>query len=177
MRLLFVKEELSWPRSSGHDVHAYHMMRACAALGHEVSLATAGTPSPEAVAGLSLKKVYAFGAWPAASPSAPASTWLQNKFRNFYGVPEREVSAIGEIARDSRAEATIVVGLRVLPYFAALAGQIRVWYAADEWALHHLSQVRLGDGRMLENLNQPRSRECTAGAPEADRQGLGCVAA
>ena len=153
MRLLFVKEHLSWPRSSGHDVHAYHMMRSCAALGHDVSLATSRTPSPDAVAGLPLEKVYAFGAWPTSS-AAPALTWLQKKFRDFYGVPEREVLAIGEIARDNRADATIVVGLRVLPYFAALSGRLRVWYAADEWTLHHLSQVRLGDGRMIENLNQ-----------------------
>ena len=153
MRLLFVKEELSWPRSSGHDVHAYHMMRACAALGHDVSLATSSEPSSGAVAGLPLQALYAFDAWPSAR-SAPPATWLQRKFRDFYGVPVRHVSAIGEIARETKAEATIVVGLRVLPYFAALAGQIRVWYAADAWALHHLSQLRVGDGRMLENLNQ-----------------------
>ena len=66
MRLLFVKEELSWPRSSGHDVHAYHMMRACAALGHDVSLATSSEPSSGAVAGLPLQALYAFDAWPSA---------------------------------------------------------------------------------------------------------------
>ena len=26
MHLLFVKERMAWPRSSGHDVHGYHMM-------------------------------------------------------------------------------------------------------------------------------------------------------
>ena len=36
MRLLFVKHSLVWPRSSGHDVHTFHMMKACAELGHEV---------------------------------------------------------------------------------------------------------------------------------------------
>ena len=41
MKLLFIKQSLSWPRSSGHDVHGFHMMKACAALGHDVSLATA----------------------------------------------------------------------------------------------------------------------------------------
>ena len=51
MRLLFVKEALAWPRSSGHDVHCFHMMRALAALGHEVSLATVKPAADEALAG------------------------------------------------------------------------------------------------------------------------------
>ena len=33
MRLLFVKHSLVWPRSSGHDVHTFHMMKACARTG------------------------------------------------------------------------------------------------------------------------------------------------
>ena len=37
----------------------------------------------------------------------------------------------------------VVVGLNVLPYLGAVSGALRVWYAADEWAWHHLSQVRL----------------------------------
>ena len=37
----------------------------------------------------------------------------------------------------------VVVGLNVLPYLAGVSGPLRVWYAADEWAWHHLSQVRL----------------------------------
>ena len=36
MRLLFVKQSLAWPRASGHDVHTYYMMKACAGLGHAV---------------------------------------------------------------------------------------------------------------------------------------------
>ena len=36
LRLLFVKECLAWPRSSGHDVHTFHMMRALASLGHSL---------------------------------------------------------------------------------------------------------------------------------------------
>ena len=54
MRLLFVKDSLAWPRSSGHDVHSFHMMQALARLGHEVGLLTAAEPAPEAIAGLPL---------------------------------------------------------------------------------------------------------------------------
>ena len=66
MRLLFVKEALAWPRSSGHDVHCFHMMRALAALGHETSLATLRPPVEEAVAGLPLRgaSCWARPPWP-----------------------------------------------------------------------------------------------------------------
>ena len=56
MRLLFVKHTLAWPRVSGHDVHAFHMMQACAARGHEVVLATAVEPAPEAIRDLGLAR-------------------------------------------------------------------------------------------------------------------------
>ena len=54
MRILVVKQSLAWPRSSGHDVHTFHLMKACAELGHEVALATAHEPRPEAVPVVSL---------------------------------------------------------------------------------------------------------------------------
>jgi hypothetical protein len=54
VRLLFVKPSLAWPRSSGHDVHTFYTMKACAELGHEIGLVTSATPSSEAVAGLPL---------------------------------------------------------------------------------------------------------------------------
>jgi hypothetical protein len=50
LRLLFVKDNMAWPRSSGHDVHCFYMMQALTRLGHEVSLLTAAAPAPEAVA-------------------------------------------------------------------------------------------------------------------------------
>ena len=56
MRLLFFKHSLAWPRSSGHDVHAFHMMQACVQLGASVSLATVKTPVPEALDGLPLAR-------------------------------------------------------------------------------------------------------------------------
>ena len=40
MKLLFVKPSLTFPRSSGHDVHTFYAMKACAELGHDVGLAT-----------------------------------------------------------------------------------------------------------------------------------------
>ncbi len=55
MRFLFVKPRLAWPRSSGHDVHCYHLMKALAEQGHALGLATVAESPPEAVAGLPLE--------------------------------------------------------------------------------------------------------------------------
>ena len=41
---VFVKPGLAWPRSSGHDVHCYHMMEALANRGHRLALATLAPP-------------------------------------------------------------------------------------------------------------------------------------
>jgi glycosyltransferase involved in cell wall biosynthesis len=150
MRLLFVKETLESPRSSGHDVHSYYMMRACVELGHDVSFATVTQPTPRALDGLTLQTLYDLGG-PGDSRHLPAS-WLQRRFRSFYGVPEAQIGRVSDAVRSSRADAVIIVGLDVLPYFVGLSGVMRVWYAADEWVLHHLSQLKFGDSRFRENL-------------------------
>jgi glycosyltransferase involved in cell wall biosynthesis len=143
MRLLFVKEALAWPRCSGHDVHCFYMMQALARLGHEVSLLTAAEPLPRAVEGLALTNRRCFPA-NGEMPAAPLRlTRLQERFRSYWGISPARIAAVGHMADECRADAVIVVGLHVLPYLGAVEGRLRVWYAADEWAWHHLSQVRL----------------------------------
>ncbi|QEG32458.1 D-inositol-3-phosphate glycosyltransferase [Gemmata obscuriglobus] len=144
MRLLFVKDSLSWPRSSGHDVHCFHMMQALTRLGHEVGLLTAADPLPEAVAGLplSFQRTFPKRGEPADGP-VPNYRWLQRKFQGYWGIDENRVRCVGQSALDMGADGVVVVGLNVLPYLGAVKGKLRVWYAADEWAWHHTSQVRL----------------------------------
>jgi len=152
VRLLFVKHSLAWPRSSGHDVHTFFMMKACADLGHEVSLATVVPLEARAVEGLTLKHHTRLSA-PIADPTEEIpSTWLQKKFRSFWGVDELHVLALKRAVETERPDAVIIVGLDALPYFPPIQGPIRVWYAADEWALHHLSMLQLRRGHFLENL-------------------------
>lgn len=152
MRLLFAKHSLVWPRSSGHDVHAYYMMKACATLGHDVSLATVGEPSSQAIAGLPLRAHFRLDDRGDTGALNGRASWLQRRFRSFYGIPDARLSALVRAADESRADAVVVVGLDGLPYFPALSGRVRVWYAADEWVLHHLSQLRLGDPALRANL-------------------------
>ncbi len=155
MRLLFVKDALSWPRSSGHDVHSFHMMQALARLGHEVGLLTATEPPPEAVAGLPLafQRVFPKRGEPPVGP-APSFRWMQRKFQSYWGIDENRVRAVAQSAADMNADGVVVVGLNVLPYLGAVKGRLRVWYAADEWAWHHISQVRAFSPRTWGEMKQ-----------------------
>jgi glycosyltransferase involved in cell wall biosynthesis len=143
VRLLFFKEAFAWPRAKGHDVHCFYMMKALGELGHEVSLATLAPPPPESVEGLPLVTRHVLkGAEVPAEEPALALTRFQERFRNYWGVDAAPIQALGRAARECGAEAVVAVGLSVLPYLGAVRGSLRVWYAADEWAWHHLSQVR-----------------------------------
>ncbi|HBI44871.1 MAG TPA: hypothetical protein DDY78_18750 [Planctomycetales bacterium] len=144
LRVLFVKEGLAWPRASGHDIHCFYMMQALAGQGHTIGLMTAAEPVSEAVAGLDLdfRRTFAPDGEFVAGPE-PRLTRLQERFRNYWGIDPNRQRAVGRAAAEFRADAVVVVGLDVLPYLGAVEGPLRVWYAADEWAWHHLSQVRL----------------------------------
>ena len=147
MKLLFYKSGFAWPRASGHDVHAYNMMRAMAALGHDVALVTRDAPPDAALAGLTLVHRGVLSA-PAPSVTAqpvPPLAGLQERFRSYWGVERESIEALAKHVAAVRPDAFVVVGLDVLPYLAAGQGAHRVWYAADEWFLHHLSLARLSE--------------------------------
>ena len=144
-RILFVKDSLAWPRSSGHDVHTFHMMLALARLGHEVGLLSAADPIPEAVAGLPLvlRRTFPAAGAPSLDGPEPTLSKLQEKFRRYWGIDPNRIRAVGRAAEEMAADAVVVVGLGVLPYLGAVRDRVRVWYAADEWFWHHASQVEL----------------------------------
>lgn len=152
MRLLFVKHSLAWPRSSGHDVHTFHMMKAFGDLGHEVSVATVVTPEPAAIDGAKLVEQIRLSAPLDADPTPLPGTRLQHKFRSFWGVEDHWVHSLRNAVRRIRPHAVVVGGLDALPYFPALEDTIRVWYAADEWVLHHLSQLQGSWSSWRENV-------------------------
>jgi polysaccharide biosynthesis protein PslH len=142
MRFLFVKDNLAWPRSSGHDVHAFHMMQALQRLGHDVGLVTRTEPLPAAIAGLNLCTQQL---WETGDDASPVLAGWQERFRNYWGVENRAIRSVAEIASDWNADAVVAVGLEVLPLLAAVKVAKRIWYAADEWVWHHLSIVRATD--------------------------------
>jgi glycosyltransferase involved in cell wall biosynthesis len=120
------------------------MMRALAAGGHNVALATVHRPAPEAIRGLPLGRYDCLGEAVEMNGDTPSPRLnrFQEKFRSYWGIEPARIRAVGKVARDWGADAVVVVGLNVLPYLGAVENALRVWYAADEWTWHHLSLVR-----------------------------------
>src|SRR5262249_37734901 len=140
-------------RSSGHDVHCYHLMRALAAQGHAVALLTGAEPAAEGLQGLSLESRWTFSTAPPSRSDVRLSlSKLQERFRSYWGIDPEKVRSVGGTARAFEADAVVVVGLNVLPYLGAVSGALRVWYAADEWAWHHLSQVQILNRSTWDNV-------------------------
>lgn len=142
MRFLFVKHELCWPRASGHDVHTFGMMSALKEAGHAVDLLTCVPCQAEALGTLELDSQATFssnGRFDGAAALA-GMTRLQQRFCSYWGVPAARVAEVAERAQRSEADAVVAVGLEVLPYLASVRDACRIWYAADEWVVHHLSQ-------------------------------------
>lgn len=139
MRLLFIKPSLNWPRTTGHDVHCFEMMRTLIARGHEVMLLTEEPPPSRALEGLTLAGVWSIG--PTDGPPPVTLSYLQERFRRYWGIAPERLARVRAVVEAARAEAVVAVGLETLPYLGAVTGPVRVWYAADEWVWHHLSQV------------------------------------
>lgn len=140
MRFVFYKHQLTWPRQTGHDVHSAEMMRALAAKGHSVRFLSRTAPEPGAVEGLGLDNASLLT--PEAEDDGFHPTGLRGKFFSYWGVEPRFAAAVARVCRDWHADVLVSVGLDALPYLVGEHGALRVWYAADEWVLHHLSQVR-----------------------------------
>lgn len=145
MRLLFVKPALVWPRTSGHDVYCYYMMKALAALGADVSLLTVEETDPRAVDGIALSFCGRLSDEPPASPVR--LPWLQERFRSFWGVSHAHIESVRQTVRTTKADAVIAFGLPALPYLAGAENAVRVWAMADEWIYHHLSLIHIADRR------------------------------
>jgi polysaccharide biosynthesis protein PslH len=153
MRFLFIKPKLAWPRSSGHDVHCYYLMKAIAQGGHKLALATVAPVQDEAVAGLPLEACHTLGDHDGDQCSTRL-TGLAERYRSYWGIPPGRTAAVARFAEEFRADCVVVVGLDVLPYLGGVQGPLRIWYAGDEWVWHHLSQVRIGDRSTWGNVRE-----------------------
>ena len=153
MRLLFYKPDFGWPRASGHDVHTYYMMRAMSRLGARIGVVSLSTPDPRAIAGLDLDLTAALGEEP-GDAEALHLRWGEERYRSYWGVPPDHIVRFGRLAERFRADAAIVSGLDVLPMLGAVRRARRVWYAADEWCWHHLTQVSWRDPGSWTNIRE-----------------------
>jgi len=142
MRLLFVKPSLAWPRTTGHDVYCYYMMKGLSRLGAEVALATVEPARPEATEGFTSSFVCRLADEPTSGTPVPTLSWLQERFRSYWGIDVEEIRAVNHLVDRWKPDVVIAFGLSALPYLAGVKGAERVWAMADEWVYHHLAQVR-----------------------------------
>lgn len=136
LRILFVKEAQNWPRTSGNDVHGYHMMKALIARGHAVSLATMIAPSPQALEGLPLQSLHLLDA---LSNEQQPHTLLQRRFLNYYGVRIEYGTSLAR-ASEGGFDVVVLVARHLLPLLNNVKVPVRVWYPADDPAWHHLTR-------------------------------------
>jgi polysaccharide biosynthesis protein PslH len=146
LKILFMKERFAWPRASGHDIHTYYCLEALQAQGHHTSLACFQRPDRQAIECVAEDDLYIFGEDKVPVPEQgkfPLQlSKMQEKFRGYWGVDANRVRWLAAVADRCQADAVVVVGLGVLPYLGACPERVCVWYAADEWVWHHISQVR-----------------------------------
>jgi polysaccharide biosynthesis protein PslH len=128
------------------------MMRALAAKGHSVFFVSRTVPEAGATEGLGLEG--AMLVTPDAVDGSFRPTSLQARFFSYWGVEPRFAAAVARVCRERRADVLVSVGLDALPYLVGDHHAVRVWYAADEWVLHHLSQVRPMERRTWINIRQ-----------------------
>src|SRR5688572_28679351 len=153
-RVLFYKRDIAWPFRSGHDVHTFNMMNAMSAAGHHVGLVTA-RPLPDPVReSLRVDFQHTLDPEGAGDDSAARLSGLQERFRRFWGVSSRHLHTVEQMSTQFRADVIVASGLEVLPVLASVQGPLRIWYAADEWVLHHFSQVHLAEPRSWRNVGE-----------------------
>src|SRR5262249_10361987 len=87
-----------------------------------------------------------------ANGDASPLTGLGERYRSYWGIDVQHLRIFARMADRFGADVVVVTGLEVLPLLGAIRGACRVWYAADEWCWHHLSQVRLADPASWTNV-------------------------
>lgn len=155
MKFLFLKYALNWPRSTGHDVHAYEMAKALAQLGSAVGLATVIPPTESALAGLSLELGLhsLHGKEHADVDSLPIPlSRRQRRFLRYWGLDSAWFWATASLVAQLRPDVVVAANVHFLPLLAAVQGPQRIWYPADEYARHHLLQFKLLAPRSWSNL-------------------------
>lgn len=122
-------------------------MQEIAQCGHSVGLVTLHKLDAAAVENCGLEQTWCLSSQSSTDNQARANELClsksQEKFRSYWGIDKSYIGRVGKIAYEFQADAVVVVGLNVLPYLAAVQGPLRIWYAGDEWAWHHASQVRV----------------------------------
>jgi glycosyltransferase involved in cell wall biosynthesis len=154
MKFLFVKRTFPWPRSAGGDVVTYQMMRHLQKLGHSMALLTMVPPDPKALEGIELEWQKLISDPRLQFPLAHRRkmTWLQRRFTSFWGVPDEWIDACAAAVQESQCDVCVVYGRDLISLFLHHKNVLRVWYAADDGVLFHLSNWMVSKPRTWSHL-------------------------
>jgi glycosyltransferase involved in cell wall biosynthesis len=147
MRFLFFSYDPPWPIRGGQQLHTYYMIRALASLGHDVHLTTYGDieafPTHKHK-GWSVSRLNENDHYSPANNVSTLQGRIAERWMQYWGVPLWIPSSMEMLVQEYRPDAAIVVGLQALPVAAAITSVPTVWYAADDWVLHHLTLAQEG---------------------------------
>jgi polysaccharide biosynthesis protein PslH len=153
MRFLFCLYDAPWPIRGGQQLHTYNMIQALVSLGHDVHMAAYGDitsfPAHKHI-GWTVSRLCEDGALVSARETKSLHRRTAERWMRYWGTPLWVPAAIDMLIQELHPETVIVVGLQALPLAAGIRYVPTVWYAADDWVLHHLTLA--GTGPLLERL-------------------------
>ena len=136
-RVLFVKQSLTFPRVSGHDVHCFEFLGRCDR--PVASRACDHRPAEPTVARTTRCALVSLADGPDNQPPVRLPGW-QERFRSYWGVSHQTIRAVAEAGKNSMRRPSSVSDW--MPCRTCLvSARAKIWYAADEWVIHHLSQI------------------------------------
>ena len=152
LRILFIKRALTYPRATGHDIRCFEMLRAFHQLGHRVALATVASSEHQSLEEIGIPCFTLQHRSGDGQYTKTALTYWQERFRTYWGISEDVIRAVPRVADEFEADVVVGLGLDILSHLANAGNRVKVWYAADEFIVHHLSQVKLPDPRTYSSL-------------------------
>lgn len=147
MRFLFCLYDSPWPIRSGQQLHTYNMIQALAGLGHDVHLAAYGDVSnlpPDKHLEWSVSRLTDSSDGIAEQTTHSFYDRVAKRWMQYWGIPVWVLSTLNKLVLEYRPDTVILVGLQALPLTAGTVDVPTVWYAADDWVLHHLTLAKKG---------------------------------
>ncbi|MGO9019937.1 MAG: glycosyltransferase family 4 protein [Syntrophobacteraceae bacterium] len=156
MRFLFCLYDAPWPIRGGQQLHTYNMIQGLVSLGHDVHLAAYGDISSFPVhkhIGWSVSRLCEDGALASGTETRSVYRWTAERWMRFWGIPSWVPSSIDVMIHGFKPDMVVMVGQQALPLAALIRNVPAVWYAADDWVLHHLTLAGKGPlGKRMQSL-------------------------
>lgn len=147
MKLLIYLHDSPWPIRSGQQLHTYNMIQALASLGHDVHLTAYGDVStlpPDKHLGWSVSRLTDSCDGIVEQAAHPFCERVAKRWMRYWGIPVWVLSSLKKQVLEYRPDTVILVGLQALPLTAGTVNVPTIWYAADDWVLHHLTLAKKG---------------------------------